>query len=395
MPKDAVTVEEFFKNNKMKIDIFNSKYSKHGETVDECFRRISEEISNADFKDEQEKNYWINRWTDEFLNDIWRPGGSIISSTNNPTKKISTFNCTGYKIPEDTLESIFETRYNVAKSAAYRQGTGVDFSNIRPRGSAINNSAEISEGVISWMKSFDNIANEVGQLGRKPAMLFSLNIKHPDIIEFISCKDDLDSINNANISIQITDKFMKAVEEDDFWNMNFELDDGKSITKSINARKLLNIIADHSHGAAEPGLLFIDTMKKRSMQESFGYNVETCNACSEKPLPSHGVCCLSSINMAKVPKLTDKNFKSFIQNITRSMVRFMDNVNEYEIKNSFKSPLTKQYETVKDLREIGLGITNLHQWLYDQGLGYDTDTGINAIEEFFKSATILSSMAFK
>jgi ribonucleoside-diphosphate reductase alpha chain len=379
----TITAEQFFKNNQMKIDIFNSKYTREGETVDQCFRRISSIISSADYKDEADKKYWEDRWIEELLADKWRPGGSIIAGTKSEDRKISLFNCTTIPIENDTLEDISRGRYECQKVAAHRQGVGVDFSNLRPLGSKISNAAEVSEGVISWMKSYDNISEEVGQKGRKPAMLFSLKVSHPDIIDFISCKDDLDSINNANISVQITDRFMEAVKNDLDWEMTFETNH-ETTTKTIKAKKLLNMIADHSHKAAEPGLQFIDKMKEYSIIEALGYDIISSNACSEAPLPAHGVCCLSSINMGKVPTVKDVTFHTYMEDLTTSLVRFMDNVNEYEIKNKFKSPLEGQHETVAQLRQIGLGITNLHQWLYNQGLGYDSDEGIAATEEFFK-----------
>ncbi|MFC1854938.1 hypothetical protein ACFL2A_00155 [Thermodesulfobacteriota bacterium] len=378
-----ITTEQFFKNNQMKSDVFKSKYTKKDETVDQCFRRISSVISEACYKNKKEKQHWEDRWTEELLNDAWRPGGSIIAGTKGSERKISLFNCTTIPIEEDTMESISQGRYECQKVAAHRQGVGIDFSNLRPLGSKINNSAEVSEGVISWMKSYDNIANEVGQKGRKPAMLFSLKVSHPDVVDFISCKDDLDSINNANISVQITDDFMEAVERDDDWVMTFS-SDHETVNKTIKAKDLLNLIADHSHKAAEPGLQFIDKMKSYSIIEALGYDIISSNACSEAPLPPHGVCCLSSINMGKVPPIKDDSFHDYMKSITESLVRFMDNVNEYEIKNKFKSPLEKQHKTVESLRQIGIGITNLHQWLYDQGLGYDTDEGIDATEDFFR-----------
>ncbi len=378
-----VTTKQFFKNNQMKCDVFNSKYTNKGETVDQCFRRISAVISETYYKSEEERQYWEDRWTEELLNDAWRPGGSIIAGTKCTERKVSVFNCTTIPIESDTMESISQGRYESQKVAAHRQGVGIDFSNLRPIGSKVNNSAEVSEGVISWMKSYDNIANEVGQKGRKPAMLFSLKVSHPDIVDFISCKDDLDSINNANISVQVTDDFMEAVEQDGEWVMTFK-SEHETIRKKIKARKLLHMIADHSHKAAEPGLQFIDKMKSFSIIEALGYDIISSNACSEAPLPAHGVCCLSSINMGEVPAIKDKKFHSYMESITDSLIRFMDNVNEYEINNDFKSPLAKQRETVSSLRQIGIGITNLHQWLYNQGLGYDTDEGIDATEEFFK-----------
>lgn len=378
-----ITPEEFFKGDKIKIDVFKAKYPSAATVgVDECFRNTAREASNVSI--EKDKKYWENRWTKEFLDDIWRAGGSIISSTNKPDKKLSVFNCCTLPLEDDTLESIYKTRTNTAKCAAYRQGIGVDFSALRPRGSNINNSAEESEGAVHWIKSFGNISKEVGQKGRQPALLSSLKIHHPDIEEFISCKNNIKELEAMNNSVQITDDFMKSYFNNEEWELFFNLKSGNKISKKINSTKLFDKICEQSHKTGEPGIQFIDLMKDYSIQEALGYNIISSNACSEKPLPPYGVCCLASINMGKVPFINSANFHDFMKQYIPSMVRFMDNIVEYELENKHKSPLKEQYEIVKDLREIGLGVTNIHKWLYNQGLEYDSEEGTNALDEFFK-----------
>jgi ribonucleoside-diphosphate reductase alpha chain len=377
-----ITVEEYFNNDNMRIDIFKSKYLKSPEqTVDNCFNNISIAISEVSIENNSE--YWKNKWKNDLLKGIWRPGGSIIASINNNTKKISTFNCTTVKIKDDTLESIYKARYECAKMAAYRQGLGIEFSKLRPKGSPVNNSSEISEGVINWMKSFDSIAEEVGQRGRRPAILSALKDNHPDIIEFIKAKSDLSTLKNMNISVQISDDFMKAVKNDDDWELFFELENER-ISKIVKATYIFDLLCKQSFKHAEPGLQFIDRMKDGSIQEALGYEIVGTNACSEKPLPDYGVCALASLNMENVPFINDENFHSFMQEHIYSLVRFMDNVVQYEIDNDYKSPLKEQLKIVKDLREIGLGVTNLHKWFYDNNIEYGSNESINVINEFFK-----------
>jgi ribonucleoside-diphosphate reductase alpha chain len=377
-----ITVEEYFNNDNMRIDIFKSKYLKSPEqTVDNCFNNISIAISEVSIENNSE--YWKNKWKNDLLKGIWRPGGSIIASINNNTKKISTFNCTTVKIKDDTLESIYKARYECAKMAAYRQGLGIEFSKLRPKGSPVNNSSEISEGVINWMKSFDSIAEEVGQRGRRPAILSALKDNHPDIIEFIKAKSDLYTLKNMNISVQISDDFMKAVKNDDDWELFFELENER-ISKIVKATYIFDLLCKQSFKHAEPGLQFIDRMKDGSIQEALGYEIVGTNACSEKPLPDYGVCALASLNMENVPFINDENFHSFMQEHIYSLVRFMDNVVQYEIDNDYKSPLKEQLKIVKDLREIGLGVTNLHKWFYDNNIEYGSNESINVINEFFK-----------
>jgi len=381
-----ITLEKYFNNDQIRMDIFRSKYLLHvDQGVDECFNNIASEIASVSIEDD--KDTWIDFWTQTLIDGIWRPGGSIIAGVNNPDKKISLFNCTTFVIEEDTLNSIYATRSEAAEAAAHRQGLGVEFSNVRPKNSIVNNSAEVSEGVINWMKSYNYLAEEVGQKGRKPAILGSLKIHHLDIEEFITVKSDLDTLKNMNISVQITNDFMECVKIDGDWELYFDFKDDPTkerITRTVKAKYLFDLICKQSHEFAEPGLQFIDYMKNFSIQEALGYEITSTNACSEKSLPNRGVCALASFNMGAIPAIDDPTFHVQFQKLVYSLVRFMDNVVQYEIEHPYKSPIEKQLEVVKDLREIGLGVTNLHQWVYNQGCAYDSDTGIEIMNELFK-----------
>ena len=269
------TPEEYFAGDQLRIDIFKSKYLVEGmEYVNDCFRNIATDIGNVSI--ENDKKY-IDIWYSRLMNGYWRPGGSIVAAINNKKKKISACNCSTLVIKEDSLESIYTTRYEAAKMAAYRQGLGIEFSKLRPKGSKVNNSSEESEGVISWMKSFDSIAEEVGQKGRRPALLGSLKINHPDIIDFIKVKSDLKTLNNMNISVHITDEFIDAVKNNSVWKLYFETEHEK-IEKEINAVELFDMICTQSYDFAEPGLQFIDKMKEGSIQEALGYEIVGTNA---------------------------------------------------------------------------------------------------------------------
>jgi ribonucleoside-diphosphate reductase alpha chain len=378
-----ITLKDYFQNDEMRMDIFRAKYLSHdNQGVDECFEHISKEIASVSCESDTEE--WTKQWTKELLDGLWRPGGSIISAVNNKDKKISTFNCTTFVIREDTLKSIYDTRRDAAIAAAHRQGLGIEFSKVRPTGSPVNNSALESEGALNWMYSFDKLADEVGQKGRKPAILGSLKVDHPDIIKFITVKSDLDTLKNMNISVQITDDFMECLKNDGEWEVSFDLPDGNKISEKYKASEIWELLCIQSHKHAEPGIQFIDLMKRFSIQEVLGYKITSTNACSEKSLPDRGVCCLASLNAAKIPSVKSDKFYDFMEKICYSLVRFMDNVIQFEIDHPYKSPLKEQFEIVKDLREIGLGVTNLHQWLYDQGVAYDSDEGIELVEIFFK-----------
>lgn len=376
-------INDYFDGNVYKSDIFRKKYTiKEDDTVEDCFNRIIDKICHNE-SDEFKKELF-----DSLFDNIWRPGGSIIAGANKHDRKMSIFNCSTVKIDEDNLESIYHTRFEAAKMAAHRQGFGVRFDTVRPKNSSINNSAEESEGAVHWMKSFNNIATEVGQKGRKPAMLFCLSITHPDVEEFIDVKNDLKEINNANVSVLITDDFMRALERgDETFETKFVFEDGREFVKEINPQTIFKKIITNAHRQGEPGLQFIDFMKRWSIQEAMGekYEITATNACGEKPVPNKSVCCLASFNMGNVPGIYEAGFIPFMEKYVPMLVRFMDDVVQYEIDNKYKSPLKDQMLMVEKLREIGLGVTNMHKWLADQGFAYDSVEAVEAVEEFFKN----------
>ena len=316
--------EEYFNNNQFSIDAFRKKYAlieNPHETYVQSVKRVCDFIASVE-ETEEMRTYWSKRWFHEIYNDWWHPAGSIMQGAGSG-RKVSLANCstislgTGRDWEEwDSLEGIIKnTAYSVAKAAAYRQGTGIDFSRIRPEGTSVLNSSNKSTGVIHWMRFVDSIGNYVGQFGRKPALLISLNCKHPDIENFVSVKSDRSKIQNANLSVQCTDDFYKAVKNNEDWELKFEIPEVKKgqkvyvdagsadidckkddngwyyisktdrkyevIKKTIKAKSLMKLIAKNMHQNAEPGIQNIDIAKKYSNSDYLGdrnYEVFGTNA---------------------------------------------------------------------------------------------------------------------
>ena len=378
-----IKTEDYFKDNQFSSNVFKAKYPLNDleeKYIALCFKRVTDSIASVE-KTEELREYWSNRWLYEIYNDWWKPAGSILQGAGNP-RKISLSNCTTIEVKGDSLDDIFETGRKISKSAAYRQGLGVDISPLRPKNSIINNSARFSnEGSIGWMKWFDNIGNHVGQRGRIPAMLFSIIISHPDVIDFIHAKSNLHAVQNANISVQIFDSFMEAFEKDENWLLHFTVEDtGEKIEIDVKAKELMKMIAEEACEFAEPGVQFIDTCKRESVTEVLGFPVKSTNACSEKVMYPDSTCVLLSIN---VGKFKAKNYEEDLDEISQSCTRFLDNVVEYELRYN-KTPYKEQALVISYLREIGCGITNLHGWLLKQDLAYDEDKAIKKSEEFIK-----------
>lgn len=307
-----MTDEEFFNGNQFSIDAFRKKYRLgEDETYVRGLWRVCNEIASVEETDDLKK-YWAERWFDEIYNGWWHPAGSIMQGAGN-SNSVSLANCTTLSLGAgdeerewDNLESIIRnTAYSVAKSAAHRQGLGVAFDRLRPRGMSIKNSATESEGSVHWMIFIDSIGYRVGQLGRIPALLFSLRVSHPDIEEFVTVKSDYTKIQNANISVHITNEFYKAVKNDKQWALKFEIpgykkgdkvyvdkysaliDSGlyhkddkgyyylspkdrpyEKFEKTISAKKLFRLIAENMWKNAEPGIQNIDIAREYSNSDA-------------------------------------------------------------------------------------------------------------------------------
>ena len=422
------STEEYFNGNQFSIDAFNKKYTLNDkETYVEALKRVCDFVASVEKTNELQK-YWSERWFDEIYEDWFHPAGSIMQGAGSG-RKVSLANCTTTSLGSlrddeewDSLESIYKNAaYTVAKCAAHRQGLGLDFSRLRPKGSEILNSANISDGSIHWMNFIDSIGYHVGQKGRIPAMLFSLSIKHPDIEEFITIKSNKTKIQNANISVQITNNFYSAVENDDDWTCEFiipaqkkgqkiyvdvhstDLDckndergwyyiakmDKKNevISKKYKARKLLELIAKNMYENAEPGIQNIDIARKYSNSDyvydendAYDSRILSTNACSEQYLSRESLCVLASINMGKF-SADEIEYKKEVSIIGESINRFLDNVNECElVYKTYATP--HQRLAIEKLRRTGAGITNIGGWLFKSNLEYGSQEANKKIENF-------------
>ena len=384
-----VTTEDYFNGNQMCINVFYSKYThflqeeERRETPPEVFKRNAGELARFESDPKYEE-----MWFDLMYNDWFRPGGSILSGLGSGRNE-SLLNCTTLPIKGDSLEDISEAEYSLMKCAAYRQGIGMELSPLRWRGAKIGNAAEESTGVIPWGKKLSNVGIYVGQRGRMPAVLESLLISHPDIEEFITSKLEKGELENCNISVQIPDDFMDCLKNNKPWKLCFSTH-RETFEKEVDPSYLVDLIANTAAQSAEPGVQFIDLMRRGSMvnaiYESTGderFRVISSNACSEKPLPPYGVCNLGSINMEKFSTDPDQ-YKQELSQIAPYLVRFLDDVVSYELEFN-KSPLEAQKWILEQTREIGLGVTNLHGWLLKQDIQYDSDEAIELVEDFFKT----------
>jgi len=292
---------------------------------------------------------------------------------------------------EDNIESIFDWCKEAARTYSFGGGVGGDISVLRPKGAPVNNSAIVSSGAVSFMNLMSETTHTIGQWGRRGALMITMDVSHPDIFDFVRVKRDMKSVRYANISVKITDEFMKAVESDSEFKLRFEnpkyaLPDGnvKKIERTIRARDLWNELVKSARDWAEPGLVFWDTMRRMSPSEYNGMEIISTNPCSEQPLQAYGACDLGNINLSyfvtkPFQDSADINWEELDRTV-RYGTRFLDDVLEY---NMDRHPLKEQRMAAESSRRIGLGVTGLADMLIKLKIKYDSDKALAFVDNLF------------
>lgn len=282
---------------------------------------------------------------------------------------------------EDSMEGIFDTLKYQAIIHKTGGGTGFSFSRLRPAGSIVKTSSGTASGPVSFMRIFNAATNEIKQGGkRRGANMGILRVDHPDILEFIHCKED-GGITNFNISVAITDAFMNAYYNDE----NYDLVDPKTkkVVGNLSARRAFDEIADGAWRTGDPGLIFIDRINMGSANPvpSLG-PIESTNPCGEQPLYPYDACNLGSIFLGYFVK-EEKGKKVVdwdkLREVTKLSVRFLDNVIEV---NPY--PLEQIRKTVYNSRRIGLGIGGWADMLIELGIAYDSEEAMTLAERVMK-----------
>ena len=356
-------------------DIYEKKYRHDNESFDEFLTRVSGG-NNPIKKAIKDKKFM--------------PAGRILAGRglDKLGRKITLSNC--YVMPkvEDNIESIFDTAKYLAKTYSYGGGCGLTLSKLRPKGARVNNAAHTTTGAVSFMDLFSMVTGLIGMRGRRGALMLNMDCDHPDIEDFIDVKNDLSKVNYANISVNVNDEFMQAVENDKEYELYFKVEStGEEIRKKINARELFYKLALNNWNMAEPGILYknrIDTWNLMSEDEDFEF--AGVNPCAEETLPAFGSCNLSSINLSefvKNPFTEDAkfDFDGFKEMVKNGVIY----LNEVLDENMPLHPLVQQREMSRDLRQIGLGIMGLADMFIKLGVKYGSDESLEWINKVGKT----------
>ncbi|MGC8644740.1 MAG: adenosylcobalamin-dependent ribonucleoside-diphosphate reductase [Thermoplasmata archaeon] len=380
-----------FNNDELRARVFIDKYAirdENGNLVEkvpeEMWRRVAREIASVESSSKvpewESKFYWL------LENFRMVPGGRILFGAGQEKykRRVTLNNCYVIPIRDDSLESIFEWTKEAARTYSLGGGVGTDISILRPRGAPVNNAALRSTGSVSFMNIMSETTGTIGQAGRRGALMITIRVDHPDILDFIRVKRDLNRVRYANISVRITDEFMRKVENDEDFTLYYESEKVKRIERKVKARELWNELIDSARNWAEPGLIFWDTMKRESTSEYNGMEILTTNPCSEIPLEAYGACNLGNVNLSE---FVNNPFESpeikwdELEKAVRYTVRFLDDVVDY---NLYKHPLKQQTEEAAKSRRIGVGFTGLADMLIKMKVKYDTKESIDFVDRLFR-----------
>ena len=337
------------------------------------------------------------------------PQGSVMSSLGNHYKLASLSNCIVVPELHDSYGGVFYTDQQLAQLFKRRCGVGVDISNLRPAGSSVSNAAGSTSGAVSFMNRFSHTTREVAQNGRRGALMLSMDIAHPDVEDFITIKQDLQKVTGANISIRLSDEFMRAVEANAEYTHKWPIEsDNPKFTKTVNAKELWNTIIQCAHNTAEPGLIFWDRQHWYSTSSVYpGYKNTSTNPCSEIAMQGGDSCRLIALNLYNFvdnPFTKDASFRmedfykatyegqrlmdDLVDLETEAIGRILNKVDADDEPENIKMVEKETWElllkTGKEGRRTGLGFTALADMVAALGMAIDSDEAIAMVEAMMK-----------
>ncbi|HEY8543178.1 MAG TPA: adenosylcobalamin-dependent ribonucleoside-diphosphate reductase, partial [Pseudothermotoga sp.] len=352
-------------------EVLAARYFREGESSwEDVCRRVADYVGNTD--DEREIYY------DMMVNKDFVPNSPALMNAGTNVPMMSA--CFAFGMDDD-IESILQVFHNAMVVMKYGGGVGIDYSNLRPKDDPIESTGGTSSGVVAFMEMFNQGVETIKSGGRRRgASIGSLDISHPDIEDFISSKLDEGKLTNMNISVRITDDFMRAVEDDAEWDLVFN---GK-VYKTIKARELFKKIVHGAWKYGEPGILFVDEIKRKEPYKGSKYKIGQ-NPCGETNLltcPNGGESCiLGSINVSNLYGATFNDYA----NITKQATHFLNNVID---KNFY--PVPEIEDMTKGFRRIGIGIMGFADLLIKSGIPYDSPEALILAENIMCSINTAS-----
>jgi ribonucleoside-diphosphate reductase alpha chain len=412
---------EYFGGDELAAKVFVDKYalrdnegSLHEKTPSDMFKRVAKEFARIEkkkFKKPMSEEQIFNLM-DGFKHII--PQGSPLFGIGNNYQYVTLSNCYLLDVPEDSYSSILLVDHQLVNISKRRGGVGIDLSNLRPVGATTRNAARSSTGVPSWMERYSNSIREVGQAGRRGALMLTLSIHHPDVMSFATIKNDPTKVTGANISLRLTKEFLKAVEKDEEYELRFPVDYKERgikplVSKMVKAKEVWKTIINSAWKRAEPGLLMWDNVTENTPADCYEeYRSRGTNPCSEINLSPLDSCRLMVLNLFSyvTDPFTSKakfDFDKFTEH-AKITQRLMDDLVDLESEkinqiiakiksdpesDDIKAEELKLWQRIKknndEGRRTGTGITALGDTLAALGINYGTDESIKMTESIYKA----------
>ena len=412
---------QYFSGDDLAANVFVSKYALidregnlHEETPDDMHRRLAKQFARI------EKKY-PNPLSEEQIYSLFEnfryvvPQGSPMSGIGNPFQIQSISNCFVIESPHDSYGGILKTDQELVQIAKRRGGVGFDISTIRPKGRSTGNCARTTDGIEVFMDRFSNSCREVAQNGRRGALMLTISVHHPQVMDFVKIKRNLSRVTGANISVRLSNEFLEAVRNDTDYQQRWPVDSSDpEVSHYENAKEVWDEIISSAHACAEPGLLFWDTacsLTPADLYAKEGFASTSTNPCGEIILSPYDSCRLMLLNLysfVNSPFTPEAKFDfDKLATVTQQAQRLMDDMVDLEIEqvdkilgkidndpepDEVKAIERNLWNKIKEQalrgRRTGLGVTGVGDALASLGIKYGSDESVDMVEQFYKTLTV-------